>query len=176
MPDQTPQPWEQVKPVWATKTYPWLSGAPASAEHHRVYKADAVDAARATDAETIRQLQAEVERLTQENKTLQSRLDGWDYTDAPKLRAELAQLRQQGAEPTAADVQLLAWAVVNSHTLARRALARTTSVYDREKWQHVLRICEKAGARSEGILRASLPTQMTEGAEREKEPPQCARS
>jgi len=29
---------------------------------------------------------------------------------------------------------------------------------------HVLRICEKAGARSQGVLRASVPTEMTEGA------------
>ena len=62
-----------------------------------------------------------------------------------------------------AHIQLLAWAVTNCHTLARRALARTTSVYDREKWEHVLRICEKAGARSAGVLRASLPTEITEG-------------
>jgi len=62
-----------------------------------------------------------------------------------------------------ADVQLLAWAVVNCHTLARRALARSLSVYDREKWEHVLRICEKAGARAQGVLRASVPTEMTEG-------------
>jgi hypothetical protein len=63
----------------------------------------------------------------------------------------------------AEQVQLLAWAVVNCHTLAKRALARSTSVYDREKWEHVLRICEKAGARSQGVLRASVPTEMTEG-------------
>lgn len=64
---------------------------------------------------------------------------------------------------TPADLQLLAWAVVNCHMLARRALARSTSPYDREKWEHVLRICEKAGARSQGVLRASLPAEMTEG-------------
>lgn len=61
------------------------------------------------------------------------------------------------------DVQLLAWATVNCHVLARRALAHTTSVYDREKWEHVLRICEKAGARSKGILRLSVPTEITDG-------------
>ncbi len=61
-------------------------------------------------------------------------------------------------------VQLLAWAVTNCHTLARRALASSTSVWDREKWEHVLRICEKAGARSQGVLRAALPTEITEGA------------
>lgn len=61
-------------------------------------------------------------------------------------------------------IQLLAWAIGNCHMLARRALAKTTSAFDREKWEHVLRICEKAGARSEGVLRASLPTEMTEGA------------
>lgn len=61
------------------------------------------------------------------------------------------------------DVQLLAWAVTNCHMLARRALAHTASVYDREKWEHVQRICEKAGARSSGVLRASLPTEITEG-------------
>ena len=65
-----------------------------------------------------------------------------------------------------AEVQLLAWATVNCHTLARRALARSTSVYDREKWEHVLRICEKAGARSQGVLRMSMPTESTEGSGR----------
>lgn len=60
-------------------------------------------------------------------------------------------------------VQLLAWAVTNCHTLARRALAKTTSVYDREKWEHVLRICEKAGARSQGVLRAAMPSEITGG-------------
>ncbi len=64
---------------------------------------------------------------------------------------------------TAEQVQLLAWAVGNCHMLARRALARTMSAFDREKWEHVLRICEKAGARSQGVLRASLPTELTEG-------------
>lgn len=62
------------------------------------------------------------------------------------------------------EVQLLAWAVTNCHMLARRALARSTSAFDREKWEHVLRITEKAGARSQGVLRAALPTEMTEGA------------
>ena len=61
------------------------------------------------------------------------------------------------------DVQLLAWAITNCHTLARRALAHTTSVYDREKWEHVLRICEKAGAKSKGVLRAAVPTEITGG-------------
>lgn len=70
------------------------------------------------------------------------------------------------------DAQLLAWAVSNCHTLARRALAHTTSGYDREKWEHVLRICEKAGARSAGVLRASLPTEITDGSDSKlPEPP-----
>lgn len=70
-----------------------------------------------------------------------------------------------GEALTSDQVQLLAWAVSNCHTLARRALAYSVSVYDREKWEHVLRICEKAGARSTGVLRASLPTEITEGSE-----------
>ena len=74
------------------------------------------------------------------------------------------------AEPP--DVQLLAWAVTNCHTLARRALTRTPPAFDREKWEHVLRICEKAGARSQGVLRAALPTEITEGAAVPAQPPQ----
>lgn len=71
----------------------------------------------------------------------------------------------QAASPLSPDqIQLLAWAVSNCHTLARRALRHSTSAYDREKWEHVLRICEKAGAKSQGVLRASLPTELTEGA------------
>jgi hypothetical protein len=70
------------------------------------------------------------------------------------------------SSPSGGDVsmQLLAWAVTNCHMLARRALARSTSMYDREKWEHVLRICDKAGARSAGVLRASVPTEITDGA------------
>lgn len=75
--------------------------------------------------------------------------------------------------PTEIDVQLLAWATVNCHVLARRALAHSTSAYDREKWEHVLRICEKAGARSKGILRLSVPTEITEGSDRADPNPVC---
>ena len=57
--------------------------------------------------------------------------------------------------------RLLAWAVTNCHTLARRRMVAGSA--DMEWWGHVLRICEKAGARSAGILRAGLPTEMTEG-------------
>ncbi len=62
-----------------------------------------------------------------------------------------------------AQVQLLAWAVSNCHTLARRALAHDVNPASREKWEHVLRICEKAGARSKGVLRMALPTEITDG-------------
>jgi hypothetical protein len=81
------------------------------------------------------------------------------------MEIEDAMSEPRAPEPDMADIQLLAWAVVNCHVLARRALARSTSAYDREKWEHVLRICEKAGARSAGVLRASVPTEMTEGAD-----------
>lgn len=65
------------------------------------------------------------------------------------------------------DVHLLAWAVTNCHTLARRALSHAPALdsYHREKWEHVQRICEKAGARSAGVLRASVPTEITDGSE-----------
>lgn len=61
------------------------------------------------------------------------------------------------------EIRLLAWAVSNCHTLARRRLRPAAASSDTEWWQHILRICEKAGARSEGILRASLPTEITNG-------------
>lgn len=64
------------------------------------------------------------------------------------------------AAPPEVDVQLLAWAVSNCHTLARR---RIRAGVDLEYWEHVQRICEKVGARSKGVLRASLPTEITEG-------------
>jgi len=59
------------------------------------------------------------------------------------------------------DVHLLAWAVSNCHTLARRRLRAQSA--DVEWWQHVLRICEKAGAKSPGVLRAAVPIEITEG-------------
>lgn len=68
----------------------------------------------------------------------------------------------------AVDVQLLAWAVSNCHTLARRELNRLRPYVNPdtlaiERWEHVLRICEKAGAQSEGVLRAAVPTEITGG-------------
>ena len=95
-----------------------------------------------------------------------------------KLEAELegpaggAQTVVIDAEPPKApalispDVHLLAWAVTNCHTLARRRLHRQSQ--DAEWWQHVQRICEKAGARSAGVLRASVPTEITDGEEVER--------
>lgn len=82
---------------------------------------------------------------------------------------ELAAALTVGAEPPQdVDVQLLAWAVSNCHTLARRELNRlrpyvVPDTLAIERWEHVLRICEKAGARSKGVLRASLPTEITDG-------------
>jgi hypothetical protein len=66
------------------------------------------------------------------------------------------------------DVHLLAWAVSNCHTLARRELNRlkrlpVDGALSVERWEHVQRICEKAGARSAGVLRASLLTEITDG-------------
>jgi hypothetical protein len=86
-------------------------------------------------------------------------------TDHGNVGAALDAQPPQAPQKEDIDLQLLAWAVVNCHTLARRALARSTSVYDREKWEHVLRVCERAGARSAGVLRASLPTEITDGSE-----------
>lgn len=97
------------------------------------------------------------------------------------------QLRRLVAAPVATpatqlgddEIRLLAWAVSNCHTLARRriyALDKLSGLTrDRvdgpvlvtqewEFWRHVQRICEKAGARSAGVLRASLPTEITDGA------------
>jgi hypothetical protein len=62
---------------------------------------------------------------------------------------------------------LLAWAVSNCHILARRRL-KAGSV-DAEWWSHVVRICEKAGAESAGVLRAALPRQITDGETVERE-------
>ncbi len=67
-------------------------------------------------------------------------------------------------------VQLLAWAVSNCHTLARRELNRLRPYINLnklaiERWEHVQRICEKAGAQSKGVLRAALPTEITDGEE-----------
>jgi hypothetical protein len=79
-----------------------------------------------------------------------------------------------GAEPpkNELDLHLLAWAVSNCHTLALRRLRQFSP--DAEWWQHVQRICEKAGARSQGVLRASVPREMTEGA-RDGRPPVATR-
>lgn len=69
----------------------------------------------------------------------------------------------------------LQWTVDNIYMLARRELRRlnntgrveiihgldTQSV---ERWGHVVRLCEAVASKSD-ILRRSLPTEMTEGAE-----------
>ena len=62
------------------------------------------------------------------------------------------------------DAQALAWAVSNCYVLARRRL-RVSVSSEQEWWKHILRICEKAGAQSTGVLRAAVPTEITEGAE-----------
>ncbi len=90
-----------------------------------------------------------------------------------QLRAEISRLKLSAgsaqAPETPPDMQLLAWAVSNCHTLARRELNRLRPYVNPdtlaiERWEHVQRICEKAGATTKGVLRAALPTEITDGA------------
>jgi hypothetical protein len=88
--------------------------------------------------------------------------------DAGLLAASRQPVTPEPGPLAAEQVQLLAWAVSNCHTLARRELNRlrpyvTPDTLAIERWEHVQRICEKAGARSNGVLRASLPTEITDG-------------
>lgn len=92
----------------------------------------------------------------------------WFIENEDWIRLALA---SASASPSSeVDVQLLAWAVSNCHTLARRELNRfrpygTPDTLTIERWEHIIRICEKAGARSQGVLRAAVPTEITEGSE-----------
>lgn len=83
-----------------------------------------------------------------------------------RLAAEAPEL-QGGERIGEPDLQLLAWAVSNCHTLALREIRRLEKggalLQMIDRWKHVQRICEKAGARSKGVLRASLPTEITDG-------------
>ena len=60
------------------------------------------------------------------------------------------------------------WGLGNCYMLARRELRRLERMGCKadsmsvERWQHVVRICEEAGAKSKGVLRATLPTEYTE--------------
>ena len=54
-------------------------------------------------------------------------------------------------EPNGVDVWLIKWAISNCHTLARRRIKAGST--DSDWWGHVLRLCEKAGAKSLGVLR-----------------------
>ena len=65
--------------------------------------------------------------------------------------------------PSGVDVWLIQWAVSNCHTLARRRIKAGST--DSEWWNHVLRLCEKAGAKSLGVLRDTPPAQAREAAE-----------
>lgn len=63
------------------------------------------------------------------------------------------------------------WGVVNCLVLARRrlkALRRRVPLdalvtQELEAWEHVQRICEQSGAKTAGVLRAAVPTEITEG-------------
>lgn len=48
-------------------------------------------------------------------------------------------------EPNGVDVWLIKWAISNCHTLARRRIKAGST--DSDWWGHVLRLCEKAGAK-----------------------------
>jgi hypothetical protein len=73
---------------------------------------------------------------------------------------------QQDGE-TGPNVQMLAWAVSNLHMLARRRINAASP--DAEWWSKVLAVCEKAGARSHGVLRLGVPTEITEGSAAQSE-------
>ena len=56
------------------------------------------------------------------------------------------------------------WGLANVYTIARRRLrAPSLPESEREWWQHVVRIAEESGVRQPGVLRHSVPTELTEG-------------
>ncbi len=63
-------------------------------------------------------------------------------------------------------MRAVCYALTNVYTLARRGLRRSVKLDDAQSadyWNHIIRLCEDAGCRSQGVLRASLPTEMTDG-------------
>lgn len=57
------------------------------------------------------------------------------------------------------------WGLANVYTLARRRLRKLPEGHsEREWWQHVIRISEEAGVKQPGVLRHSVPTEITDGA------------
>jgi len=58
------------------------------------------------------------------------------------------------------DIKLLLWTIDNIYTIARRESRRTE--LRPEMWAHVIRLCEKVGAKSRtvGVLREKTNDQM----------------
>lgn len=55
-----------------------------------------------------------------------------------------------GYEAAKRDSDTLQWTLDNIYTIARRELRHGDP---RERWGHVIRLCEKAGCQSRGVLR-----------------------
>ena len=56
------------------------------------------------------------------------------------------------------------WGLANVYMLARRRLrALPDGDSEREWWQHIQRIAEESGVRQHGVLRHSVPTELTDG-------------
>lgn len=67
------------------------------------------------------------------------------------------------ASTDSAEVQRsVEWGLVNVYTIARRRLNRCAAS-EREWWEHVIRIAEESGVKSEGVLRRSVPTEIIGG-------------
>ena len=82
---------------------------------------------------------------------------------ADELSALIAASREPQAE--ASETKSPEWGLANVYTIARRRLrALSESNPEREWWQHVVRISEESGVRQPGVLRHSVPTEITDGA------------
>lgn len=102
--------------------------------------------------------------------------------ETPMAGSEACKVTADGSEPADAhtappveaqqhqDIEPLRRALGNCYMMAKREIARIlngksqTDAVSLERWRHVQRFCEETGLKS-SILRATLPTELTEGSE-----------
>lgn len=114
------------------------------------------------EADFARQLERELHAAIICAGVASKERDEWrDQAKQQQLRAEAAELVQVPNEHTA-----LLKALGNCYTMARRELHKlrgeSPPSMQRERWEHIKRFCEETGLR-EQILRASFPTELTDG-------------
>jgi hypothetical protein len=80
-------------------------------------------------------------------------------------------LAAKAAEDSPEPPRSIEWGLANVYTIARRRLRKLPDGHpEREWWQHVVRIAEESGVKQPGVLRHSVPTEITDGSPAPRDP------